>query len=112
AMPLVRNRAVRSLMKRIELVRRPPSKEATEAGVDTVIEITLSDDRKYRGRSAIARGHPTLPLQRAAIEEKFLQCADGVVSAKQAARFLRNFARLERISALDKWLDPLRPRRR
>jgi 2-methylcitrate dehydratase PrpD len=112
AMPLVRDRAVRSLMKRIELVRRTRSREATEAGVDTVIEITLSDGGKYRGRSAIAQGHPTLPLPRAAIEEKFLQCADGVVSEKQAARFLRNFARLERIPALGKWLDPLRPRRR
>lgn len=103
---------VQSLMQRIELVRRPAAKQKPGRGIDTEIEITLRTGEKLRGRAAIARGHPDLPASRPDIEEKFRQCAKGVLPAGAVAKFLGNFSGLERTSSVADWLRPLRlPRR-
>jgi len=105
----MRNPQIRNLMKRIELVRRPAAKQTRRRGIDTEIEITLKAGAKHRERAAIARGHPNLPASRAEIEEKFRQCADGVLPATAVRKFLSNFSTLERASSIDAWLRPLRP---
>lgn len=107
----VRDPKVRALMKRIELVRRPVGKQKSRRGIDTAIEIKLKIGANYRDLAAIARGHPDLPASRAEIEEKFRQCADGVLPARAVTRFLSNFSGLERASSIATWLGPLRPPR-
>jgi len=104
-----RDPRIRNLMKRVELVRRPAAKLNRRGGIDTEIEITLRNGAEHRGRSAIARGHPNRPASRAEVEEKFRQCADGVMSVTAVARFLNNFSELERVSSIAAWLRPLRP---
>lgn len=108
----VRDANIRSLMKRIELVRRPAAKRTSRMGIDTDIEITLKSGAKHRDRAAIARGHPSLPASRAEIEEKFRQCADGVLPARAVSKFLSNFSTLEHASSIAAWLRPLHPSRR
>ncbi|MGH7855560.1 MAG: MmgE/PrpD family protein, partial [Candidatus Binatia bacterium] len=108
----VRNPRIRNLMKRIDLVQRPALKQTSRTGIDTEIEITLKSGAKHRERVAIARGHPDLPASRAQIEEKFRQCADGVLPATAVRKFLSDFSTLERASSIDAWLRPLRPSRR
>lgn len=108
----LRNPIVQSLMKRIELVRRPRARNKRGRGINTEIEISLKSGAKCRGRAAIARGHPNLPASRDEIEEKFRRCADGVLPARAVARFLNNFSALERASSITTWLRPLRPPRR
>jgi 2-methylcitrate dehydratase PrpD len=108
----VRDADIRSLMKRIELVRRPAAKRTSRKGIDTDIEITLKSGAKHRDRAAIARGHPSLPASRADIEEKFRQCANGVLPARAVSKFLSNFSTLKRASSIAAWLRPLRPSRR
>jgi 2-methylcitrate dehydratase PrpD len=105
----VRERKIRSLMKRIELVPRPAAKQNRRIGIDAGIEITLKSGAKHRGRAAVARGHPTLPASRAEIEEKLRQCADGVLPAKAIGKFLNNFSALERAPSVAAWLRPLHP---
>ena len=108
----LRDPNVRSLMKRIELVRRPAARQTHRQGIDTAIEITLKSGAKHRDRVAVARGHPSLCASRAEIEEKFRQCAEGVLPAKAVSRFLSSFSTLERASSITAWLRPLRPPRR
>jgi 2-methylcitrate dehydratase PrpD len=108
----VRNSSVRALMKRVQLVRRPTPQEKRESGIDTEVEITLKRGAVHRGRASIARGHPSLPASRAGIEEKFRQCADGILPDRAVSKFLNNFSALERVSSVAVWLRPLRlPRR-
>jgi 2-methylcitrate dehydratase PrpD len=108
----MRNPQIRSLMKRIELVRRPAAKQPSRKGIDTDIEITLKSGAKHRDRATIARGHPTFSASPAEIEEKFRQCAEGVLPAGAVSKFLSNFSTLERASSIAAWLRPLRPSRR
>ncbi len=108
----VRNPQIRSLIKRIRLVRRPAAKQKSRRGIDTEIEITLKSGAKHRDRAAIARGHPSLPASCAEIEEKFRQCADGALPARAVSNFLNNFSALERAPSVAAWLRPLRPSRR
>ena len=108
----VRDHKIRTLMKRIELVRRPAAKPKHKIGIDSEIEITLNTGAKHRGRAAIARGHPTLPAARAEIEEKFRQCAGGALPARAVSNFLNNFSALERAPSVAAWLRALRPSRR
>ena len=108
----LRDPIVQTLMKRIELVRRPRARNKRGGGIDTEIEILLKSGAKCRGRAVIARGHPNLPASRAEIEEKFRQCADGVLSTRAVTGFLNNFSALERALSITAWLRPLRPPRR
>ena len=105
----VRDARFQSLMRRIELVRRPASRGRHGTGIDTEIEIALTSGAVYRGRAAIARGHPKRPAARADIEEKFRQCADGVLAPTRVVEFLKNFSALERAPSIAAWLRPLRP---
>jgi 2-methylcitrate dehydratase PrpD len=105
----LRDPKIQSLMKRIKPVRRPPAKQKPSGGIDTEIEIVLKNGAKHHGHLAIARGHPHLPASRAEVEEKFRQCANGVLSASAVNMFLRHFSDLERASPIAAWLRPLRP---
>jgi 2-methylcitrate dehydratase PrpD len=108
----VKDSSVRALMKRVQLVRRPARYEKHEIGIDTEVEIALKRGATYRVRTSIARGHPGRPASRAEIEEKFCQCASGVLPARAVDKFLNDFSALERTASIASWLRPLRPTRR
>ena len=105
----VRDPRIRNLMRRIELVRRPPSTRTHKLGIDTEIEIALKRGPVHRGRACIARGHPSRPASRGDIEEKFRQCAAAVLPPGRTTKFLKNFSALERTRSIAAWLQPLRP---
>ena len=108
----LRDPRIRSLMQRIELVRRSHSTSKPGIGIETEIAITLRNGATHRARASIARGHPHRPASRAAVEEKFRQCAAEVLPPRTIAKFLRDFATLERAPSISAWLRPLRPSRR
>ncbi|HSK29634.1 MAG TPA: MmgE/PrpD family protein, partial [Candidatus Limnocylindria bacterium] len=99
---------IRTLMKRIELVRRSAVKQERHIGIYTEVEITLKRGTKHRARLAFARGHPKRPASRAEVEDKFRQCADGVLPLRTVAKFLSNFITLEEAPSIRTWLRPLR----
>jgi 2-methylcitrate dehydratase PrpD len=106
------NPKIRNLMKRIELVKRPAQKSADNIGSQTYVEIAMKDGAVHRGHAEIARGHPALPPARAAIVEKFRQCANEVLAPKQIESFLQKFDTLERAESIATWLQGLCPARR
>ncbi|HKY07805.1 MAG TPA: MmgE/PrpD family protein, partial [Candidatus Binatia bacterium] len=103
----VRDPDISQLMKRIELVRRPATRQKQRTGIDTQIEIIVKSGLRYSARAAFARGHPEKPASAGDIEEKFRGCAAGIVSQKKVDKFLTNFSNLERASSLSAWLGPL-----
>jgi 2-methylcitrate dehydratase PrpD len=105
----VRDPRIRNLMRRIELVRRPASPRKHKIGIDTEIEIALKRGPVHRGRAAIARGHPSRPASLGDIEEKFRQCAGGILKPGQVTKFLKEFSAVERTPSITAWLGPLRP---
>ncbi len=100
------------LMKRVELIRRPASKQRRQMGIDTQVEIATEHGVIYGARDRIARGHPARPASRADIEEKFRQCAAGVLPPRQIEQCLKNFWTLERAPSVASWLHAFRPSRR
>jgi 2-methylcitrate dehydratase PrpD len=103
--------AIRTLMKRTELVRRTGPRSRQRIGINTEIAITLRGGAIHRASASIARGHPQKAATRADIEEKFRQCAAGVLSPRAVARFLKNFPALEHAPSIRAWLGALRPAR-
>jgi 2-methylcitrate dehydratase PrpD len=107
----LRDLRIRKLMKRIELVRRPNTRSRQTIGIDTEIAITLRGGAAHRAHASIARGHPKKAATRADIEEKFRQCAAGVLSPRAVARFLTDFSTLEDGPSIGVWLRPLQSTR-
>ena len=103
---------VKSLMKRVELVRPPTHEEKRAISGDSQIEIVMIGGAVHRARGSVARGHPSLPASRAEIEDKLRQCAKGILPPRQIANFLKDFWTLERAPSVAAWLRPLRPPRR
>jgi 2-methylcitrate dehydratase PrpD len=98
---------VRKLMSRVELVTF--SRKTTKRnGIATTIEISMRGGKVHRGEALIVRGHPKLAPSRAQIEDKFHQCAAGVLPARPTEAFLKDFWNLERIASIAAWLRPLR----
>ena len=108
----VRDRKIKDLMQRVDLVRRPAGWRKDKTGIDTEVEIALKGGTVHRSRASTARGHPRLPASRAEIEEKFRQCAAGILSPRNVSQFLKAFSTLERAPSVGVWLRPLRPSRR
>jgi 2-methylcitrate dehydratase PrpD len=108
----LRDPRIRSLMRRTELVRRSSSTSELRGGIETEVVITLRSGATHRARASIAAGHPRRPATRAAVEEKFRQCAAEVLPRPAIAKFLRDFEKLERAASISAWLRPLRPSRR
>ena len=108
----VRDPKIRNQLKRVELIGRPTRKRTSHIGIDTEVEIAMKDGTVHRGHADIARGHPALPTSRAEIDEKFRNCAEGLLTPKQLDKFLRHFDTLERAVSVTHWLSPLNPLRR
>jgi 2-methylcitrate dehydratase PrpD len=108
----VRDAKLHKLMKRVELLRRPASKHSGKFGIDTQVEIAAEHGVIYGARDRIACGHPARPASRAEIEEKFHQCAAGVLPPRQIERCLKNFWTLERAPSIASWLHAFGPSRR
>ena len=100
--------AVRKLMSRVELVAFSGRTTKRDGVTTTTIEIKMRGGNVYSGEAFIARGHPKLAPSRAQIEDKFRQCAAGVLPARQTEAFLKTFWNLERIASIAAWLRPLR----
>jgi 2-methylcitrate dehydratase PrpD len=112
----VRDPKLHNLMKRVELLGRPATgygrKIGRIIGIDTQVEIATEQGVIYGARDRIARGHPARPASRAEIEEKFHQCAAGVLPPRQMEQCLKNFWTLERAPSIASWLHAFRPARR
>ncbi len=112
----VRDAKLHKLMKRVELLRQPATgygrKIGQKIGIDTQVEIATEHGVIYGARDRLARGHPARPASRVEIEEKFHQCAAGVLSPRQIEQCLKNFWAVEGAQSIASWLHAFSPTRR
>ena len=106
----VKDRRVKRLMEKVELIRGAPSNESGENR--SKVEIVMDKGRSLRAEAVIARGHPQLPASPADIEGKFRQCALGILNARSIDRFLDAIGSIDQMASVTTLLGPLRPNRR
>jgi 2-methylcitrate dehydratase PrpD len=96
----VRDKKVVEMMKRVTLY---VDDELERLGYDKVrsrIRVKLKDGKIIEGRYDIARGHPEKPMSWAELGDKFRDCADLVLSRKNAEQTIHLVARMERLQSL------------
>ncbi|HEY7167180.1 MAG TPA: MmgE/PrpD family protein [Candidatus Binatia bacterium] len=104
----LKNPEIVRLMKTVELIRSAKLKTRGNSGALAEIKIDLHDGRSYSARNKTVNGHPKRPLSRAEIEQKFVSCAAGSISNREANSFVKQLWSLEKVSRLTPWLDLLR----
>lgn len=109
---MVRDPQILSLMKRVDLLRKPRLRSSGNLGSPAEVRIELRSGRLYRRRAIMAKGHPKKPASRAEIEDKFRQCAEPRVSPAAIGKFIDGLWSIEKVASLEPWLKLLRPRRR
>jgi len=103
----VRDKQVIELMKRVRLY---VDDELERLGYDQVrsrIRITLKGGRVIEGRYDVARGHPEKPMSWAELSDKFRDCADLVISRKNAEEAIQLIARIEQLKSLTPLIEIL-----
>lgn len=98
----VHNPALISLMEQIILEIAPELKQEAHisCGIDTTVVVTLKDGRVYSRRVKIPHGHPERPFSDEEVEEKFLQCTEGILSEKAAYNCVEIIRHLEDLSSM------------
>jgi 2-methylcitrate dehydratase PrpD len=93
----VHDPAVRALMARVRMVVDPTLPERLEQHAWSRVTVRLTDGRVLASPPRGARGHPAEPLDEAALLEKFLACAAGVLSPGEAEGVAAQLAEFEAI---------------
>ncbi|MDR7480955.1 MAG: MmgE/PrpD family protein [Armatimonadota bacterium] len=93
----VRDPRTRALMERVFVHVDPEIEALGYNEMRMTVRITLADGRVLAGRADAARGHPRMPMSRADLTAKFLECAALVMPRARAEALL---ARLWEIRAL------------
>ena len=93
----VANPAVRDLMERVDMVVDPGLPQGVEQNAWTRVTVHLRDGRTLTTEPRGAQGHPDLPLSDAALRDKFLGCANTVLSADEAEAVAEQIGHLEDI---------------
>jgi 2-methylcitrate dehydratase PrpD len=87
----------RRLMPRVRMVVDPTLPDGLEQQAWCRVRVTLADGRVIGGTPNGAHGHPDHPLDAAALREKFLACAAGVVPPDEAEAIAGQIDHLEDI---------------
>lgn len=87
--------AVKTLMRKVELIRDARLDAAGFEHARATLEIRIGDGRVYRADSRPPKGHPKNPLPRRELEEKMRECAGRRLAARSIARIIDRVWSLE-----------------
>ncbi|HXT37901.1 MAG TPA: MmgE/PrpD family protein [Chloroflexota bacterium] len=73
------------------------------------VTVELTDGRTLFGEADVAIGHPLKPMSQSQLEDKFRECADGVLSTAQSQQVIDSVWELEEARSLDRLVAALRP---
>jgi 2-methylcitrate dehydratase PrpD len=106
----VRDPHIHALMQRVELVPDHRLKPVGTLGASAEVELISTTGPTYRQGATVARGHPTKPLDRSALTEKFYRCLQQAPAglARQADGFLAGLWSIEHLTSVPEWLQRLR----
>jgi 2-methylcitrate dehydratase PrpD len=93
----VANGETRELMERVAMVVDPGLPQGVEQHAWSRVTVRLRDGRTLSTEPRGARGHPDTPLSDAALRDKFLACAQTVLTQDEAAGIAEQLGHLEDI---------------
>ena len=104
--------ALREAMGRVVVESHPPMPpDATPADwPPDIVTLALADGRQLRREVDRPRGSPEDPVGDGEVAEKFLACAEGVISADASGAAVEAIGRLERLDSLGPLTSLLSPR--
>lgn len=92
---VVRSPEVRAMMARVHTYHSPEVEAMGTERMRSVLDVRLKDGRTLHSDASTSRGTPERPMSWAEIEEKFRDCAQGVVPDSQVASALELITRVE-----------------
>lgn len=104
----VRDPAIRAMEERVSVEVDPELEALGFEHVRAIVAVETTDGRTLTGHADVAIGHPLKPMSRAQLEEKFRECAEGVIPPDQAQRIVEMVWSLERQTSLDALAEALR----
>lgn len=104
----VHDPAIRAMEERVSVEVDPELEALGFEHVRAKVAVEATDGRTLTGHADVAIGHPLKPMSRAQLEEKFRECAEGVISPSQAGRIVEMVWSLERQTSLDALAEALR----
>jgi 2-methylcitrate dehydratase PrpD len=101
----VKRPAAQRLCERVTMTLHPEAQRHGSSGEDlpVTVTVTLEDGRAYRGQVQYPKGHPANPLSSIELQEKFEDCAQGVLGRgeiQQVIALVRTLEQLEDIGVL------------
>ncbi|HEY8286418.1 MAG TPA: MmgE/PrpD family protein [Chloroflexota bacterium] len=101
--------AIQAMEERV-LVEVDPELEALGfEHVRAKVTVELTNGRTLFGEADVAIGHPLKPMSRSQLEDKFRECAEGVLSPARSQQVIDAVWELEDARSLDRLVAALRP---
>lgn len=91
----VRDPAIRAMTEKVVVEVDPELEALGFEHVRAKVTVETTDGRTLSGHADVAIGHPLKPMTRGQLEEKFRECADGVIAPDQASRVVEAVWALE-----------------
>ena len=107
---VVRSPDVRAMMARVHTYHSPEVEALGTERMRSVLDVRLTDGRTLHSEASTSRGTPERPMSWAEIEEKFRDCAQGVLPAEQVASALALIPRIETLPDVAPLVAALAPR--
>ncbi len=96
----VHDPAIQALEERVVVEVDPELEALGFEHVRAKVAVETTDGRTLAGQADVAIGHPLKPMSRAQLEDKFRECAEGVISPEQAARVIEAVWALESLESV------------
>ena len=98
------------MMARVHTYHSPEVEALGTERMRSVLDVRLTDGRTLHSEASTSRGTPERPMSWAEIEEKFRDCAQGVLPAAQVASALALIPRIETLPDVAPLVAALAPR--
>lgn len=101
ATEVVRRPDVRTMMAKVKPYLNAEVEARGFARIRSVIEVQLKDGRVLKAEAETSRGTPERPMTQAELEEKFRDCAEGVISRQAQDDVLRMAYGIDKLGSID-----------
>jgi 2-methylcitrate dehydratase PrpD len=105
----VRRPAAQQLCERISMTLHPEAQRLGSDGEElpVTVSVSLQDSRRLTMQIRYPKGHPANPLSAVALQEKFEDCASGVLARQDIRRVSELVQDLEQIEMIGTLMDVL-----
>lgn len=100
---------IQTFLPRVKVVVDPDLEALGYQHVRTKVEVICQDGRRMAAQAEWARGYPSRPLEPAALDGKFIECAEVVMPRAQAEEALGGLRAIDQAESAARTLELLQP---